>query len=362
MSRSTHSVPMPAVVAAAVSLAALSGLVGAGPALAQESYTLAGDHVAIYNLAGQIQVVGGSGSQVAVEVRKGGRDAGDLTVEVGSIGGHETLRVIYPGDRVVYSAGRWSGNTEVRVQRDGTWGGTGGLFFGGGERIRVSSRGSGLEAHADMVVTVPRGRAVDIHLAVGALRAENVDGRVRLDTHSGPVEARNMSGTLNIDTGSGNVEVDGMEGDLRIDTGSGRVGAANVTAESISIDTGSGSVVAEGLTSERLVIDTGSGSVEVRRSMATDFEVDTGSGSVEAELGGEIDRVMVDTGSGSVSLWLPESLSARLELDTGSGGIETDFPVTVTRSGRNRLEGQVGDGRGSIVVDTGSGSVRLRRM
>jgi len=108
--------------------------------------------------------------------------------------------------------------------------------------VRISNRGSGLEAHADLLVTVARGQAIDIHLAVGRLRAENVDGRVRLDTHSGPVEARRLSGSLVIDTGSGDVQVEGIGGDLLIDTGSGNVRAMDVTAERISIDTGSGSV------------------------------------------------------------------------------------------------------------------------
>jgi len=330
------------------------------PVAAQETYTLTGTHVAVYNLAGQVEVVGSEGSQVVVDVHRGGRDGGDLRVEVGSMSGRETLRVIYPGDRVLYRGGGWSGNTDLRVQRDGTWGGRGGFLFGGGQRVRVSSRGSGLEAHADLVVMVPRGQTMDIHLAVGRIRAENVDGRVRLDTHSGPVEARRMSGSLVIDTGSGNVQVEGMGGDLLIDTGSGNVRAMDVTADRISIDTGSGSVVAEDLMTEGLIIDTGSGSVEVRRSVAQDVLIDTGSGAVTAEIGGTIERLEVDTGSGSVNLWLPRDLSARLVINTGSGSIDTDFPVTVTRSRRGRLEGQVGDGRGTVVVDTGSGSVRLR--
>ena len=350
-----------ALAAAALVLLAVPGAVA--PAAAQEAYTLAGDHVALYNLAGEIHVVGGSGSEVAVEVRRGGRDGAELSVQVGDVGGRETLRVIYPGDRVVYTAGsRWSGSTNLRVQQDGTWGGNTGFLFGGGQRVRVSSRGSGLEAHADLLVTVPRGQGIDIHLAVGNIRAENVDGRIRLDTHSGAVEAQRMSGSLTIDTGSGNVEVAGMDGDLLIDTGSGSVRAAQVTADRLTIDTGSGSVVAADVLTERLVIDTGSGKVEVLRSVARDVLVDTGSGSVEAEIGGDIDRIEVDTGSGSVSLLLPEDLSARLVIDSGSGGIDSEFPVAMTRSRRGHLEGQVGDGRGIIVVDTGSGSVRLRRI
>ena len=58
---------------------------------------------------------------------------------------------------------------------------------------------------------------------------------------------------------------------------------------------------------------------------------------------------------------LPESLGARIRIDTGSGGIDTDIPIQVNRTERNFLSGSIGDGKGEIIIDTGSGGVRLRR-
>lgn len=324
---------------------------------AQDRYTLGGDHVAVYNLAGQVEVVGGSGDQVGVEVVRGGADSDRLDVRVGEIDGRQTLRVIYPADRVRYSGGGWRGSTDVRVRRDGTWG-----AGGGGERVRVSARRGGLDAYADLRIEVPRGQRIDIHVAVGRITASNVDGRVRLDTHSGAVAAREMAGYLNVDTGSGSVEVMGMDGDLEVDTGSGAVRMSDVAAERVGVDTGSGSVDGDGITARRIGIDTGSGGIELRRSAARDVELDTGSGSVRAELDSQIDRLIVDTGSGGVSLWLPEDVSAELDIETGSGGIDVDFPVMTTRRARRELRGRIGDGAGRIVIDTGSGSVRIRRM
>ena len=341
--------------AAAVSLLALS------PAAAQERYGVGGDHVAIFNLAGEVTVGPAGGSEVTVEVRRGGRDAADLRVEVGDVRGRQALRVIYPSDRVVYDDGGWGGNTELSVHEDGTWGGSDG-WRDRRDRVRVSSRGSGMEAHADMTIGVPRGQRVDIYLAVGRITAENVDGRVILDTHSGAVEARGMSGFLRVDTGSGSATVAGMRGDLEVDTGSGSVRVSDVQGEEISIDTGSGGVEAAALAANRLVIDTGSGGIDVMRSSARDVTFDTGSGSVEAELTGDVDDMVIDTGSGSVTLRLPADLDATVDLESGSGGIDVDFPLSVTRRGRDVLRGQIGDGGGRIVVETGSGSVRLRRI
>ncbi len=330
------------------------------PATAQERYSVAGDDVAIYNLAGEVTVTGIRGGEVTVEVMRGGDDAGELDVEIGEIDGRQTLRVIYPTDRVSYDTGWWGGSTSLRVRSDGTWGGDRGGWLSRGDNVRISSRGRGMDAHADLRVGVPEGQEIRIYLAVGRITAENVNGRVVLDTHSGGVEARSMAGYLNIDTGSGGVEVVGMEGDLDIDTGSGGVRASDVRADEIGIDTGSGGVETDGLVARAIEIDTGSGGITLLRSAARDVRLDTGSGSVRAELGTDVDDVEIDTGSGSVTLVLPEDLGAALEIETGSGGIEVDFPVMVTRRSRDELRGEIGDGRGRIHIDTGSGSIRIR--
>lgn len=343
--------------------AAMAGLTAfalASPVAAQERYSVSDNHVAIYNVAGAVHVVGTSGGSVTVDVTRGGSDAGSLSVEVDEIDGRQTLRVIYPDDEIVYE-GPGRSTTQFRVRPDGTWGGDSG-WFGRGDRVQVSTRGSGLRAHADLRIGVPRGQRVDVYLAVGRITAENVDGRVMLDTHSGRVDATNMSGNLYVDTGSGSVQIAGMQGDLMVDTGSGSVRVTDVRASAVGIDTGSGSVVAEGVAADRIVIDTGSGGIDLLRSSGREVSLDTGSGSVEAELSGRIGDLEVDTGSGSVTLRLPQTLSARLEVETGSGGIDVDFPVNVTRRARDELRGTIGDGGGRITVDTGSGSVRIRQL
>ncbi|MGK7311769.1 MAG: DUF4097 family beta strand repeat-containing protein [Candidatus Longimicrobiales bacterium M2_2A_002] len=327
--------------------------------LAQESYTVRGDRVAVYNLAGEVDLVAGDGDEVTVRVMRGGADGDALDVQIGEIDGRQTLRVVYPSDRIHYDGDGWGGRTDVQVRRDGTWGGG---WRDRGDRVRISSRGSGLDAHADLRIEVPRGQEIDLHVAVGRITASSVDGRVRLGTHSGGVEARDMAGQLTIDTGSGSVDVVGMEGDLDIDTGSGSVRIADVNAERVGVDTGSGGVEGEGVQARRIEIDTGSGGIELRRSSARDVELDTGSGSVRAELATDIDRLIADTGSGSVTLRLPDGLNAELDIDTGSGGIEVDFPVMATHRERGELRGRIGDGGGRIEVDTGSGSVRIQRM
>ena len=338
--------------------AAAAGLLALGATASSpqgERYQLAGEHIAIYNLAGTMTLEGGSGD-VTIEVTRHGSDAARLQVERGEVRGRETLRVIYPGDRVTFPG--LSGSTEVRVRNDGTFGDEGSNT---GRRVRISDSGGGLAASADLRVRIPAGRHVEVYLAAGEVTVSNVDGELILDTHSAPVRTSGTRGTLEIDVGSGRVEVAEAEGDVSIDTGSGSVVARGVRGDALHIDTGSGSVKASDVSVGDLSIDTGSGSVEVTSAIARQVLVDTGSGSVKLTLTANPEDVTIDTGSGSVTVTVPPSFGAEVDLETSSGGIELDFPVTTKRIERDHLEGTIGNGEGRLTIDTGSGGIRIIR-
>jgi hypothetical protein len=324
---------------------------------AAERYALPGDQVAIYNLAGALRVQAGTDADVVVSVTRGGRDAARLRVERGPIGPRQTLRVVYPADRVVYGRGLGRSSTTLRVAPDGTFHGSTLL----GRRVRVATWGPGLEAHADLEVSVPPGKKLGLYLAVGQVTVSNVAGDLRLDCAAAPVEVDGLRGRLDVDTGSGGVRIHDVQGDLLVDTGSGGCEISAVRAGRISLDTGSGRVEGEDLEARELRVDTGSGGVRFDRVRAPVIRVDTGSGGVDLALDADVDDLYVDTGSGGVTLLVPETLGAQLTLDVGSGPIRVEFPFQTLHSDNGFLQGVVGDGSGRIYVDTGSGGVTLRR-
>ncbi len=336
-----------------VLVAVLAGL--APGAAAQERFTVAGDRVAIYNLAGRTRVERGTGNAVVVEVTRGGRDGARLRVEQGPVGGQATLRVVYPGDRIAYPQG--NGSTELRVRDDGTFGGSG--RGREGRRVRLDREG-GVEAWADLRVLVPAGLDVELRVAVGEMSARGVSANLLLDTHAGGVTADGLRGRIRIDTGSGEVLATGIEGELDVDTGSGDVVVRNTRVGFLRVDTGSGAVTLEGFRADALEVDTGSGGVRGGGDAET-VAVDTGSGDVSLDLGPLLRDVLVDTGSGDVTLAVPEGYGARIALETSSGDLEVNLPLQVVRRGRDALEGTIGDGRGRLEVDTGSGNITVRR-
>ena len=379
-----------------IAAALLASLVAAPVVSAQgaERFSLPGN-AAIYNLAGDVVIEPGTAAGTVVELSRGGADAARLTIDVGEIEGWNTLRVRYPDDRIVYP--RLPGRSQVSLGVDDnglfgqSWSGrtpdasaTGGVLrmigLGAGRRVTIRGSGSGLEAYADLRILVPPGRTVAVHVGAGTARASNVEGSLFIETHNGGIQASRHRGELRLDTGSGDIQATSGRGNLYIDTGSGSVAADDYSGDVLSIDTGSGSIRAASLEFGRAGVDTGSGNVEITSVTARDgldvdtgagsitlarvaadaIVLDTGSGRVSVELLSRAPSLAIDTGSGSVTLSVPSDLSAALDLETGSGGIDVDLPIRVERRERDELRATVGDGRGSIRVETGSGGIRIR--
>lgn len=326
--------------------------------------TVAGASIAIYDLAGRVQVEPGTGTDVVVEVVRGGRDSRRLSVEVGELRGRNTLRVIFPDDDIIYpEIGRWS-SSDFSVNSDGTWGGDrGDRSWFRGHRIHVRGSGRGTEAWADLRILVPAGKRVDVHLGVGEMDASRVDADLHLEASSGRVHATNTKGSLSIDTGSGGIDVRGATGEsVNLDTGSGGIAVYDVTSKRCKLDTGSGGVRGGGLDcGDELTIDTGSGSISVDGAKASRIKLDAGSGGIDVAVTSAPRSLDVEAGSGGVTISLPSTVSAEVEIETGSGGIESDFPIQVTRMERNHLRGTLGKGEGRVHIESGSGRVHLRK-
>lgn len=336
------------------------------PALPAQTSThrMPGAEIAVYNLVGRISVVPGPGENVVVEVTRSGRDAARLSIETDPIRGIPSLRVTFPGDEIVYPAlGRRSRST-FRIREDGTWGHRSGRGWNEGREgreITVRGEGRGLEAAADLRILVPAGKRASIHLGLGQLDASNVAGTLSLDALSGDVRVTGGSGTLDIDTGSGSIAVTGTDGDLDLDTGSGDVTIQRARGGVLRVDTGSGSVTGSELRFDSANIDTGSGSIALDGLTGSSAVLDTGSGDVEVRLTQNPERLSISTGSGGVMVRVPDTLSAMIDLESGSGEFEVSFPVQLLRKDEDSISGRIGEGRGRISIETGSGDITISK-
>ncbi len=358
------------------------------PALGEfdESYRFDAESLTVSSLIGKVDIGPATGSQFEVEVSVRGADGvpGNIKLEESTRGSRARLAVEFPVDeerRYVYPgfsrrrAQLWS------AQRSGSESLLGEILRSiSGRRIRIERTGSGLEAWADVTIRVPEGRALKVELGAGDIDVSDVTADLDLNTRAGMAEAAGLVGDVEIgvgsgglavqdvrgrlvmDTGSGKARLDRFEGDvLSIDTGSGSVTVTEVSAEEIDIDTGSGGVTVNGLEAKWLSIDTGSGNVRIESAGADAAVIDTGSGSVHLALERMGDgKFEIDTGSGGIVFLVPDDLSARFDIDIGSGGIDVEVPIAKTlHKSRGEMRFIAGDGDANVVLDTGSGSVRV---
>ena len=387
-----------------VALSLASAFVSAAQAAAHEETSVLrfeapeGRRLALENLAGSILIQPADGAALELEARTFAE--ADTAAQAASLARSVRLDVA-EGDRQISVLARYPVE-EHRVfiyQAEGI-----GRFSHRAryhdETVLLTSDPDrkGARVHTDFLLKLPPGVAVkidnragsmeaadisaDLYLAsgYGSLDIANVTGKAMLDTGSAPVRVRDHRGSVVADTGSGAVLIEGLVGDASADTGSGRVTYRNVEGD-VHADTGSGSVNLENVAAGRIHADTGSGSVFLE-NVTGSLHADTGSGSVRAEnffagasvvvdtgsgsvsLSGnlaEVERLDIDTGSGGVQLATAQLPSLHLRAEAGSGSVDVDLPaLSHVRADNDYFEADIGDGEGEGIINTGSGSIRMR--
>ncbi len=344
------------------------------PARAQQSYPLAGE-AAIYDLVGNVRLQPGSGSDVVVRVQTAGRDAGQLRVQTGSVGVWRTLRVVFPDRDIAYAGGELHGHdgrSTITVRENGTFLDEGfwrdeakvgaaadELLHSPKRRIEISR--DGLDARADLVVSVPRGRHVAIFLGAGRIDAQNVDGTVRVGSIMGDVTLQQLRGAVTVRTISAGVRLTDVVGAVDASTISGSVALQTAREGNVRLHSISGGVHATDVAGDVVNLASTSGEVDVRGLVARTADLASTSGSVRAMFTRAPQDVHARSVSGSVVVGLPDRIGARVHMSSVSGHVESAFPMTVRGHVGRVMEGTIGDGAGRLDLSTVSGSVELQR-
>lgn len=278
--------------------------------------------VDVTQIAGDVRVVTGRGSEIRVEAVKRVRhrdpeeakrllDA--LRIEVTQVGNRVEVRTVYP--RLTGNRG-WSGSV-------------------------------------DYTVTVPPDASVSAKTVSGDVSVTAVRGEVRAETVSGDVDVTDTPNLALAKTVSGDVR------------------ARDIAASTLTLSTVSGTVVATGLKVRTLDAGSVSGDLQLSDLHVERLTAKTLSGDIQFEgnlaPGG---RYEFNAHSGNVRLLLPSNTGGfELDASTFSGTVRSDFPVTLrSTSGddRNRranraIRGSFGDAGAILSLRSFSGSVVITR-
>ena len=363
-------------------LGALPALAAAAPAdstqtrVVRQGFPLTqGQTVRFANLAGRVDLVPGSGTEVVIEATvhaENGDDgakllAGMRWVKAHDKKGREEWALSYPVGRYrAYHYPQLKESDEIPAFLsflDSSETTTTYL----GEKVRVLSRKrlNTPTLYADLRIAIPAGGDLSGRLGVdtgsGSVRLASYTGNLSVDTGSGDVKLGAVKGETTIDTGSGDIGIGRLIGNGDFDTGSGDVTVERVAAGKLAIDTGSGDVRVREGTAGRVIAKTGSGDVEVLRIEVEDLTADTGSGDVVVRSSlARAKRLVIDTGSGDVRIAGGAEASFDIQSDQGSGELNVGYAdATLRRDGRKVVGARRGDGHTEIRVETGSGDCTI---
>ena len=276
----------------------------------------------VSNIAGDITVTRGSGSDARIEVVQTARGTDDADAR-------EQLALV----RVDIT--EQNGRAEVRERYP--------------ERNNGEHRRN-YQLTTDFTIAAPAGTHLILKSVSGNLTVTGITGEVSAETVSGNVQLSSGGRVTTAKSISGNVDVSDtkFDGSLEADSVSGDVRMQRVSARRISIGSVSGNVRLDDVQSDRIDAHTTSGNATFAGTLAPNgrYELKSFSGEVRVALSGNV--------------------GFALEASSFSGDVRSDLPLTVRggdeRHGRRRsLNGTYGDGSAVLNVSTFSGSVVIAK-
>ena len=178
------------------------------------------------------------------------------------------------------------------------------------------------EPMIDLTVRIPESLAVEhVETAVGGATLENVIGDVRIESTTG------------------SIDVKGVEGSIEAKSSTGRIAIADVT----------GTASARATTGRIEVTDVG-----------TTGDLSTTTGRIDADIPAIDGDTTVRTQTGRITAAIGPDLDAELSATSSTGQVSEEEPlVDVTTSDRNSLEGTLGAGGPTLIIESQTGRITL---
>ena len=150
-------------------------------------------------------------------------------------------------------------------------------------------------------------------------------------------------------------------GNINIDAVSADVDISNLDINNFQCKTVSGDLKIKSLGSDNLTLKTTSGEVNIM-DFTGNLEADSVSGDINVRYRVFDNNIDVKTISGKVEIDLPQNAEFYLKTNTVSGEVVARFPITIISFNKmNQLEGTVGTGDNSIIIDTVSGDIYINK-
>jgi DUF4097 and DUF4098 domain-containing protein YvlB len=226
---------------------------------------------------------------------------------------------------------------------------------------------------------------LDLNTSYGSIACKHIDGQtVLLRSSSGSITVTDLKGAAKMETSYGSITCEESSGgNLELKTSSGGIRVSNASFGDCLADTSYGSITGNHLKGNNIKLHSNSGSVEVAEAQADTVDLHTSYGRVKAQQittgnllaesgSGGIDiacsescpadlTANVKTAYGSITFAAPPRFSGAVHLATHYGTVRSALPVTMTgQLDKRNIVGRIGEGKGTLRLETSSGSIELK--
>jgi len=183
---------------------------------------------------------------------------------------------------------------------------------------------------------------------------------LELQTRSGRVTADQASELIQIQTQSGDVKLKGSVYEGQLSTASGQLQIEASVAQLLNAKAQSGDLSLQLLEGRgKLELSTASGDIDLTGTLRGDSSLQTASGDLHCDLSLEGANISFTTTSGDVDLILRPGSAGKLEANTTSGDIECRLGLQSKEQSEHGLRGVLGEGGGTLKIQTVSGDVLI---
>ncbi len=231
----------------------------------------------------------------------------------------------------------------------------------------------------------------------GKIKLDDIGGNVTLDANYSTVTIKNVAGFTDINSSSGTIHVSTVDGigvdakysSIEIDGVSGKAGknirvrgqSGNCTLTNavgnVFIDDPYSTIVLKDITGNVNLSSKSSGitamnvsgnwdsqteycKLKLRKLSAGTIAITNRSDAVDLGLSEAPDSLSIENEYGDVSVRMPRGFSGSIDLRSEYGSVDSNFPLKSKSHGNSDLaSGNVGSGKGMIIIETKSGNIEL---
>jgi len=210
------------------------------------------------------------------------------------------------------------------------------------------------------------GKSVTLRSTNGSITIANCKGTLKADTSYGSITCRQFSdGDVSLKSTNGRIEIsDASFGSCDADTSYGSVACAHVKGNRIKLQSGNGNMELNDAQAGKIEMSTSYGGVRAGQIMTADLTARSGNGSANVTCTTACPPDMkadVRSSYGSVTFTAPPAFAGQVRLSTSYGSVRTARPVTMSGEiDKKNIRGTIGQGTGSIHLESGNGSIELK--